>query len=108
MIQRANHFFKAELGIAAHPDTASQDALNLLRLLRNVIVHDGGRRGVTKPATWAQLEQAAGANEGLGIDTGYIVLSRPYVEEQLNLLSRVTGHLVQEARQLVERHGLDQ
>jgi hypothetical protein len=108
MIDRAKHFFGTELAISLLPGPESEQALRDLLVLRNVIMHSGGRQVPGNPKKWERLARAAKMRGGLSLGTGYVVASPEFVRSQIDLVENAAGHVVHQARALVTaRHLYD-
>lgn len=106
VVKRARHFFSANLAFDAIPNEETERELQDLRLLRNILVHSGGKRSLEKPGLWDTLVAISRRTTGLDVDTGFVVPTPEYVRNQIDLVDKAATHVIAKARLLLDAKGL--
>jgi hypothetical protein len=105
-VQKGKWFYGQELGISLVADPQDERGLRELQKLRHLLVHSGGRRPPTREREWNELARIADRNEGLDLETGFVVATGDFVRNQIDLVERATNHVVISAREIVTERRL--
>ena len=103
---RAKYYFAEEFQLPLFPDQRTEQQICEFHRLRNLLAHSGGRENIAKREHWERLEKWARRRRDIDLTHGFTAVTSDFVTAHLQFTHTALSHVVQQARDHLERNGV--